>query len=498
MCRHCTEILLNTVLKVCVIHLAFFSPGSHAQLWRVIVSPNDSLPVFVSTPHSYISEPDDYVNVQYGTPKEIPFEYSDLQQALAKVRMARDYLKLDMEDEAESLLLQAIFLQARMVRPEDQDLCFARVEIAKLYLQQGRLLEAEEQLEAVIEALEYAELLGLDAVETATWQLDGMGMDSLAPRQTPAEALTSAKVSLARVYAQQGLLEDAEQLTKEVKPFEQLELVTYAIGELYHDLGTMYSQHKQYDKASKALELSLAVNEAIRDVDGNGFLIPSILRKLAVSYVWQGRVSAAQLMAHRSVLEAQDEFGEVHWEVAWSLELLGSIYLACQDKESAIDLLAEALRMNYDLLGTGEQAGPGAQGSLKELQAKVVEAYEQGEGSPDDLLLYLQATDLYLEDYELASAAHLDAIEDFLAFLLTLPVAGCAGWCLAYKLPMWAFFKQTKSQKSAKRVRRLQKEREISGSKPSKSARNSNATQFYDVRLSPCRQEGIFWDGISR
>ncbi|KAK3257894.1 hypothetical protein CYMTET_33034, partial [Cymbomonas tetramitiformis] len=181
-----------------------------------------------------------------------------------------------------------------------------------------------------------------------------------------------------------------------------------------------------------------------------------------------GRVSAAQLMAHRSVLEAQDEFGEVHWEVAWSLELLGSIYLACQDKESAIDLLAEALRMNYDLLGAGEQAGPGGQGSLKELQAKVVEAYEQGEGSPDDLLLYLQATDLYLEDYELASAAHLDAIEDFLAFLLTLPVAGCAGWCLAYKLPMWAFFKQTKSQKSAKRI--------AAGSSQEALARSGNGT----------------------
>lgn len=244
----------------------------------------------------------------------------------SKISTTTDLQSADLSQNTESLLLQGLELNKRLLGNESPTVADGLSDLAGFYELQGRYGEAEPLL---LEALDLRKrLLGDDHPDIA---------DTLN--------------NLASLYESQGRYKEAEPLY-----LQALELNRRLLGESHpsvatslNNLAALYNSQGRYAEAEPLLVQALELRIHVLGESHPG--IATSLNNLATLYRSQGRYSEAEPLLLQALKLREQLLDEEHPDVAFSLNNLAGIYSAQGRYSEAEPLFIHALEISQKTLG---------------------------------------------------------------------------------------------------------------------------------------------------
>lgn len=281
------------------------------------------------------------------------------------------YSQLGLYESAYPLLRQCLTLRQQCLGPQHVEVAECLHFLGSYYLRTGELDRAadtlaqaasmNEKLEgrASSKTMQYLSTLGWVYKEQGLYQrAEGLFREIFDYYQSvPADTLVTQRASamsqLAAVRQAQGAYADAEQLYRQSLDIRRHYLgdLNPRVGESLNNLGTLYSENGELEKAQRDFEEALDILERIYPDTPDHPSIISTLNNLAGVLKKMGHLEQAEIR-YRDVLErARRKFGDEHVYVAGAMNNLALTLRAEGKTEAARDYMVEALKQTRRILG---------------------------------------------------------------------------------------------------------------------------------------------------
>lgn len=239
---------------------------------------------------------------------------------------ARWQVRLEHYPEAERLWTRAIAAAEHSSEGKNKALIYAQEGLGNLYLDMGRLADAEQQIKAVLALRE--RIHGADHVEVAF----SLG-------------------ALANVYATAGRWVEAETLYKRCLALREKHEAADApsIATALNNLGSLYSSLDRYAEAEPMLRRALAIREQAYGPEN--LKVAESLSNLGAAIRAQGRNDDAVLLYRRALAIREKLLGPDHLELTATLTNLGNYHLHVGEFDEADRLYQRASAIQVRVLG---------------------------------------------------------------------------------------------------------------------------------------------------
>ena len=242
------------------------------------------------------------------------------EQAIELFRAGKFKKALDLSE-------QALALREKMLGPNDPDLAESLGTVAKLYMLEGRLADAEPYLSRAVGIVEKA-----------------VGRDH--------PAFGVVLNMLGELYIRQGRHDEAEAtLKRALANLQNAPNLEDQLGLTLNNLAVLYQKQERIPEATRLIERAMTLRE-----HALGPTHPEVARlidSLGVLYTEQGDHVKAEALLKRALTMREQVLGHEHLEVGYSLSNLGNLYLTLGHLDEAKDATKRAISILQGALPAG-------------------------------------------------------------------------------------------------------------------------------------------------